>query len=384
MPEWDGARPAPLGVNVVPGDQETGSIIMKNRRRAFTLIECAVMVLVLGLLISVAVPMLGAARYQMRGLSSAQKLMDIGQGGMMYAGDHGDRLFSYSWRADESYVLPSGQVRNPATDQDADADQNQEILMRRTGRISGAYKIQNATSRIPHRRYTHLVLMDYLGEAFPSDLFIDPSDVNQQVWSANPLEYGPGSGVPYADGIPDGYDEDANWPLAAVRQRWAFGSSYQVVPDAWQPDRGTRYIPVPDTPHLFMLSVFNPSGDWLSRGRKMTDVLFNGNKVWMYEEFDRDRANPLYFGYDEAQSEKLMFDGSVNNWASGNAAPSMVPEQGYGRWCQTYVPLDTFPLPTGGLGDPMRVSQRYRWTFNGLAGINYGPFSWSGTIPGCE
>ncbi|MFG0300285.1 MAG: hypothetical protein ACF8K1_11855 [Phycisphaerales bacterium JB047] len=354
--------------------------MMKTQRSAYTLFECVVLVLVLGLLACIALPMLGAARYKMRGMSSAQKLMNIGHAGMMYAGDHGDRLFSYSWRAGESYVLPSGQIRNPSSDQVAAADQNQEILMRRTGRISGAYKIQNATSRIPHRRYTHLVLMDYLDMAFPSDLFIDPSDANQQVWSANPLEYGSGSGVPYANGSPVGYDDDPNWSNLPVRQRWAFGSSYQVVPDAWQPDRGLRYIPVQDTPHLFSSSGPVP----LANGRKMTDVLFNGNKVWMYEEFDRDRANPLYFGYDDAQSEKLMFDGSVNNWASGNAAPSMVPEQVYGRWCQTYVPLDTFPLPNGGLGDTRKVSQRYRWTFNGLAGINYGPFSWNGTISGCE
>ncbi len=348
---------------------------MVKTQRAMTLVEMCAVVSVLGLLACTALPMLGAARYQMRGMSSAQKLMNIGQGGMMYAQDNNNQLFSYSWRADESYVLPSGQARNPATDQDAAADQNQEILMRRTGRISGAYKIQSASSRLPQRRYTHLVLMDYLGEAFPSDLFIDPSDANQQVWSANPLEYGSGSGVPYADGTPVGYDTDPNWSISSVRQRWAFGSSYQVVPDAWQPDRGLRYIPVEETPHLLQIWGVPIQQGWLSNGRKMTDVLFNANKVWMYEEFDRDRANPLYFGYDDAQSEKLMFDGSVNSWASGAAAPSVVPERGFFHWQQTYVPLDTFPEPVGGLGDQTLVSQRYRWTFNGLAGINYGPFS---------
>jgi hypothetical protein len=156
-------------------------------------------------------------------------------------------------------------------------------------------------------------------------------------------------------------------------QRWAFGSSYQVVPDAWQPDRGARYIPVVDSPHLLM---GNGQGDVpLADGRRLSSVLHNSNKVWMFEEFDRDRQRPLYFGYDDARVEKLMFDGSVNSWASGDAAPSVVPELGLFHWRQRYVPLDRFPTPVGGVqNNTMELSQRWRWTFGGLSGINYGNF----------
>lgn len=346
---------------------------MMNRtnRRGFSLTECVVLLVVLGLVVAVVAPMLGAARQRMRGLSSAEKLMQIGVGGAMYAGDNNGRLFSYSWRAGEAYTLPTGQVRVAGDDQEAAAYQQQEILMRQTGRINGQYKIQNFSARIPHRRYSHLVLMDYMN-TFNGDLFIDPSDGKQQVWAANPLDYGPGSSVPYANGTPAGYDADPNWGTNPVLQRWAFASSYQVVPDAWQPDRGARYIPLASTPHLFTA---NGQGEIpLAAGRQLSSVLHNANKVWMFEEFDRDRQRPLYFGYDEARSDKLMFDGSVNNWASGDAAPSVVPEIGIFHWKQTYVPLDRFPTPVGGLGDPTLVSQRYRWTYGGLSGINYGNF----------
>ncbi len=165
---------------------------------------------------------------------------------------------------------------------------------------------------------------------------------------------------------------NGDWTENAIRQRWAFGSSYQVVPDAWQSNGppSPRYIPVATTPHLFQSDI----GIELAEGRRITDVLHHANKVWMFEEFDRDRADPLYFGCDDARCEKLMFDGSVNIWASGAAAPSMVPEQGLFHWKQV-VPLDTFPLPVGGLGDDTLVSQRYRWTYGGLSGINYGAFS---------
>ena len=342
------------------------------QRRGFSLSECVVLVAVVGLLLAIVFPMLGGVRMNMRGQSSAEKLMSIGQGGMMYASDNKGRLFSYSWRAGETYTMPDGRPKHPVSDQDAAALQNQEILMRRTGRVTGQFKIQNFSARLPHRRYTHLVLMDYLGEPFGSDLFIDPSDGKQQVWKDNPLDYFSGSSVPYADGNPvAGYDDDPNWSTNSVRQRWAFGSSYQVVPDAWQSDFGPRYIPVADTPHLFSGSFGVP----LSAGRRITSVLHNANKVWMFEEFDREKAHPLYFGYDEAEVEKLMFDGSVNSWASGIAAPSVVPEYGIFHWKQTYVPLDKFPVPVGGLGDSTEVSQRFRWTYGGLSGINYGSFS---------
>ncbi|MHA7813440.1 MAG: type II secretion system protein [Phycisphaerales bacterium] len=346
---------------------------MVQVRRGFSLVELMICFVVLTLLGFVLVPSVHSARNAMRGLSSAQKLMAIGQGGMMYAADNKERLFGYNWRAGEVYTMPDGRPKVANSDQNAAAYQNQEILQRRTGRISGFHKIMNYTGRIPHRRHSHLVLMDYMNEPFGSDLFIDPSDVNQQHWKDNPLEYGDGSGVPYTDDVPAGYDTDPNWPARAVRQRWAFASSYQVVPDAWQPEFGPRYIPVHDTPHLF---IQNGSGQVpLANGRRLRSVLHTANKVWMHEEFDRDRQNPLYFGYDDAQVEKLMFDGSVNSWASGIAAPSVVPEYGIFHWKQAYVPLDQFPVPMGGLGDSTEISQRFRWTFGGLTGINYGPFS---------
>lgn len=343
-------------------------------RRGFSLSECVVLVAVVGLLLTVLLPMLGAARMGMRAQSSAQRLMSIGQGGMMYAADNKGRLFSYSWRGGETYIMPDGRKKTAFDDYDAGAYQNQEILMRRTGRISGIYKIQNFTSRLAHRRYSHLVLMDYLNEPFGSDLFIDPSDGKQQYWKDNPLSYEDAdSSFPYSDGIPDGYDPDTNWPVRPVRQRWAFNSSYQLVSDAWQNDVGLRYIPVENTPHL--LTASGSGRVPLANGRRITSVLHTANKVWMHEEFDRDRSHPLYFGYDEAEVEKLMFDGSVNSWASGLAAPSVVPEYGIFHWKQVYVPLDKFPVPVGGLGDSTEVSQRFRWTYGGLTGINYGAFS---------
>ena len=42
-------------------------------------------------------------------------------------------------------------------------------------------------------------------------------------------------------------------------------------------------------------------------------------------------------------------------------------------WDQKYVPIDTFPLPLGGLGDQTQLNMRYRWTLFGLSGYDYAP-----------
>ncbi len=342
-----------------------------HQRRGFSLIECGALVLVLSMIGMTVGPSLQSVRGQMRGATSTANLMSIGQGASAYGFFNQGQLFSYSWRAGETYVLPSGQVRTPSSDQQAAADQNQEILMRRTGRIDGIAKIRNTSSRLPHRRFSHLVLVDFLDEPLESTRFIDPADANQLAWHKDPLEYlEEGNSLPYGNGMPNGaYDSDPNWTSFAVLQRWTFGTSYQNVPDSWNGVVGEdRYRPVAATLHLFAAT-----GPGVQLGRRnISEVAFPSQKVWMFEEFDREQAGSPYFGYDHARTEKLMFDGSVNRWASGDAHASIVPEYGLQPWKQIYVPLDTFPVPMGGLGDMTLVHQRYRWTFRGLGGVDYG------------
>ena len=343
-----------------------------SSRRGFSLIEGLATVLVLSMIGLTMGPSLHEMRSRSMGITSVANMQEMGVGGAMYAGANSGRVFGYSWRAGETYLMPNGRFETEPTDLEAAARQNQEILQRRTGRIEGEFKISSFSGRIPHRRYNHLVLMDFLDEPLESTRYIDPADANQLDWQANPLDYGFGSTVPYAGEVEPGYDESA-WGAQNYRQRWAFASSYQMVPSAWQSEYPhIRYIPIDSTPHLFSVS---GTGALLrfSDGRSMTDVLYTSNKVWMFEEFDREAAGDPYFAYDHARSAKLMFDGSVNLWASGDAYPALVPEIGYFAWEQAYVPLDTFPVPLGGLGDQTLLNQRYRWTFRGLHGIDYGP-----------
>lgn len=366
----------------------------RSIRHGFTLIESAAVIAAGAVVLTQLMPIAHRARSQARGTGSASNLMMIGQAAGMYGVDNADRIPSYTWAGPTGtsavrYTLPDGSLVVARSDVEAASAQLTEILMRRTGRIDDEFKILFSDRRIPQRRYAHLVLQDYLGAPLGGAMFIDPSDANLQVWAANPLDYGVGSTVPYANGDPGpGFDQDGNWSSPAILQRWAFGSSYHAVPASWQADGSpdSFYHPIAETPHLLGLNA-DSRGVELSDGRRFSEVRFPAAKVYFFEEFDYEQAGDPYFGYDQARVEKLMFDGSVNSFASGDARPSINPDQpgvdGKLEWTQAYVPLDTFPFPLGGLDDDTPVSQRFRWTLGGLQGIDYAaPISVPGTPVG--
>jgi len=341
----------------------------KSKSRAFTLIELAAVIAVAGTVTASLAPMARKARVSARVQASASNLSAIGQGAGMYGVDNADRIPGYSLAGPTTQALrlnlPNGDRVTIRNGVDATAFQNTEILQRRTGRLDGPFEILYDNTRLWHRRWSHVVLIDYLDSPFADGLFIDPADANQLTWAANPLDYGAGSTVPYAN-ISDG------WSRESVRQRWAFAASYQTTVSAWNPDgiRESSYVPFSDTPHLFLVNDVPGNRLRLSDGREFAEVRYPSNKVYFFEEFDREQPGDPYFGYYHARPEKLMFDGSVNSLASGDANPSWNAANGKLKWRQRYVPLDTFPTELPGR-EGERLSQRYRWTLGGLSGVDY-------------
>jgi hypothetical protein len=183
------------------------------------------------------------------------------------------------------------------------------------------------------------------------------------------------SGVPYANGsYSNYYADDPIWNTIPVRQRWAFASSYNSVPHAWQGDGSENvYVPVDGTPHRY-----RAIGNALLGRRHLSEVCFPSQKVHMHEEFDFEQTRYPFFAYDHARPEKLMFDGSINSRPSGEAHTSVSPED-FGQvqpdfvpeWTQVYVPLDAFPAPVDGLGSQEELNMRYCWTLYGLQGIGF-------------
>ncbi len=350
---------------------------MEKRKNAFALIELVVIIAMIVLLIGLLLPAMGQAKRSAFNVVSINNLNALNAGSGQYAADNAGRIFSYTWRGGVSYKIPGSVARSGIDDIDAAALQNMEILMRSTGRASGATRIIKLRGRPPHRRYSHTVLLDYLAGVMAHPVVTSPFDTNLIKWQSEPLSFLKNlesSGLPYANGFEAGYDDDPRWADISVTQRWTFGSSYHAVPAAYTGDGiGSEnvYVPVASTPHQFMFR--GGKGEFIIGNRQYTQVAYPSQKVHMFEEFDRftDRDG-LYFAYPEAKPNLAFFDGSVRSESSSDSNPGWNPDAPGEEWRQRYIPLDTFPIPRDGLGSDSEFCQRFRWTRHGLQGIDFG------------
>jgi prepilin-type N-terminal cleavage/methylation domain-containing protein len=257
-----------------------------HRRNAFTLIELLVVIAIIALLIGILLPAIGQARNSAKNLLSQNQMRQLNLGANTYAADNEDRIFTYSWKAGVTYTMPDGKDRRPTDDQDAASWQQTEILMRVTGRSEGPFRFKNFGARLAHRRYSHIVLLDYLTTTQPEPIASSPFDKNLLDWQAQPTVTDASNNIPYAAGSDySGYDEPGGWTDAGVKQRWPFASTYQTVPAAWNSDGingAPTYFPTASTPHLFTGRGNPPLG-----GRKYGQVAHPSAKVLQFEEFDR-------------------------------------------------------------------------------------------------
>ncbi len=343
-----------------------------RRSKGFTLIELLVVIAIIALLIGILLPAIGQARNSAKNLLSQNQMRQLNLGSNTYAADNDDRVFSYTWKAGQDYLMPDGKLRRPADNQDAASWQQTEILMRVTGRSEGPFRFKNFGSRLAHRRYSHIVLLDYLTTTQPEPIAASPFDKNLLDWQAQPTVTDASNNIPYAAGSDySGYDDPGGWTDPGVKQRWSFASTYQTVPAAWNTDGINGQVtcyPVATTPHLFATPNTVRLGE-----RKYGQVAHPAAKVLQFEEFDRfSSRSGLYFMYPDAQSNLSFFDGSVRRERTGDANPGWNPNTPNAEWKQRYVPLHTFPEPKTGLNEQTTYCQRYRWTRYGLQGIDYG------------
>jgi prepilin-type N-terminal cleavage/methylation domain-containing protein len=347
---------------------------VKKKSKGFTLIELLVVIAIIALLIGILLPAIGKARDTAKNVLGQTRMRGLTTGASNYAADNNDRIFTYTWKPGK-HLMPDGKIRTSNSDQEAASWQQTEILMRVTGRSEGEFRFENFAARLAHRRYSHIVLLDYLTNTQPEPVAASPFDRNLLEWQANPTDITAANNIPYAAGVPfvAGYDSPTGWNTDGVRQRWAFASTFQTVPAAWNTDginyvAGSSYIPISSTPHLFQGSNATPLGN-----RRYTEVAHPAGKVLQFEEFDRfSSRQALHFMYPDANCNLSFFDGSVRRERTADANPGWNPSMPNQEWRQNYVPIQTFPLPKTGLGETATYCQRYRWTRHGLRGIDFG------------
>jgi len=307
-------------------------------------------------------PALAGARGVARRSVCLSNLKQFGIANSSYAAEENDLIPSFSWRRGEQYEVlghPQGSV-TPNSYTGAAQWQHTDILRRRTGRATGDNKIRNAPFLLPHAMFSHLVLLDFMSRQLPAQVSICPEDRARLGWASDPLDL---SNAPTSVVAQDLINRPE------IAQRWAYSSTYVVVPAAFSQDtnRGPQRTLGPGPNSLTVSPGTLPLG-----GRRLTQVNFPSQKVHMYERHDRHARVQAWYAYERATCSLGFFDTSVRAIESSKSNLGSNPNepQSPDPVEVRYAPLSSDPPP---IGDPLRLLPgRYRWTRGGLRGVDFG------------
>lgn len=353
-------------------------------RSGFTLIELLVVIAIIALLIGILLPSLGEARRIARMMVDQNNQRQLATAMNTYATTFEDRLATFTWTGPE---IPGGRPNYSGSNYanvrqhmesmsevhstHAAAAQAIDIIYRKSG-LDQSAGFNIPSSWIPHVRYTHLVLQDYLASRLPERLVVSPADTHMLNWQRE------GGRLFW-----EGYFE----PLQPDPSAWfqVFSSSYHFVPavyDRYQSrnirsrtsvavsrrmEQGSRY------------SSYNTPRDNRLGNAQITEVQFPSQKVMLYDTEQRffGKQN-IYALYPDARVVVAMFDGSVGARRTDESNFGWIPRTPNrpARPDILYNPEQRNPprlwLAQKRPGDSDRVFGHYRWTRGGLRGVDFG------------
>ncbi|MDQ7012259.1 MAG: prepilin-type N-terminal cleavage/methylation domain-containing protein [Planctomycetota bacterium] len=328
--------------------------MQRPTRLGFTLIELLVVIAIIALLIGILLPALGKARKAARLSICGSNLKQVGVAVNTYASDFEDKIASFSWNRG-NYTTKYNDLTNAPDNVTATMYQLTEIIRRKTG--DDTFPVLN--NRAPQRRFSHAVVVDYMADVIPEQTAACPEDRELISWQKDPHN-------------PPDLNEQGS---EAYSKMSPYRSTYQFVPASWAPDKRTpktaTVSPYKPNHDLFLF----PPGARLGE-RQIREVDFPSNKVQMFDFYDfHSAAKVQFYAYDDAKTNLLFFDGSVRFLTTGDSNRSFRPNnpsnEGHAR--MDYVPNEIYepPARSGGTKD-VDLEPYFRWTREGLHGIDYG------------
>lgn len=332
---------------------------------AFALAELLLAVAMVGIVIAIAAVALPDSRRRSMASGSVQNLGQIGSAARLFAADSNDAVFSFTWRAGSGHQCGSYTFPLATTDLQAAADQAICIIRERGNRPD----ITRISNWVPHVFYSHLALLDYLGEGLPSTWVVSPGDRKRLLWQ---------QAVTAVPGDPNTAYFGSGCPLINSNEakRWAYSSSYEMPPAWFSPDAMANGIStvsqngVPTHRQYLVGDSLTPFGR-----RTLSEVRFPSQKVMMHESEDRfSGPRRAFFMYEEARVPVLLADGSAGvrsmNQANNGFDPSNPSSPNPTR--VNYLPDHCLESPTLNGGQSEFVNGKIRWTQGGLRGRDFG------------
>ncbi len=336
-----------------------------GRWRGFTLIELLVVIAIVALLVGLLLPALGAARKAARLTQCATQMQQLGLSSASYATDHKENIWNYSWRVRDAAGSEYGDLRAVGNDMDAQRSQYVDTFRRLTGRNHA-----RENTLLPQLLYGHFVLFDYLAARLPEPIYTCPSDRVRLGWARNIDDFMSGAAAPYPSSVTP--------PIADGNRaiRWAYSSSYEVTISAFDglqtsaaPADYSRRLRNIGTNHF----LFSNATIWKLDQLRISQVLFPSQKVFLHEGHARHGKRETYYAFPGASVNTLCFDGSVAYRNNKDSDPGWDPwnPSSTGGYQFDYNPDAWEPRAVSASGRD-RVVGFYRYTRNGLRGIDFG------------